>query len=111
MNYLMSLPWEGNVRELENTVEKAVLFCKNPSIDIDLFITEQKIENGQEEDRIPLNWEEFKRYKKTIIDYLDSSYARMLMSISNNNITEASKLGKLERNQIYRLIKKNSVTK
>ena len=39
---LMQMPWKGNVRELENVIERAVLMCKGDVIDEDdLFMTEK----------------------------------------------------------------------
>jgi len=39
---LMSMPWKGNVRELENIIERAILMCKGDLIDTkDLFMTEK----------------------------------------------------------------------
>lgn len=39
---LMQLPWKGNVRELENVIERAVLMCKGDLItEDDLFLTEK----------------------------------------------------------------------
>lgn len=32
MKLLMKLPWEGNVRELENTIERAAILCSNDMI-------------------------------------------------------------------------------
>jgi transcriptional regulator with PAS, ATPase and Fis domain len=32
---LQSYPWPGNVRELENVIERAILLCKGPQIDVD----------------------------------------------------------------------------
>ncbi|TKB11223.1 sigma-54 dependent transcriptional regulator [Desulforhopalus sp. IMCC35007] len=33
MKLLMKLPWEGNIRELENTIERAAILCSNDSIE------------------------------------------------------------------------------
>ena len=39
---LMQMPWKGNVRELENVIERAVLMCKEDLIsNKDLFLTEK----------------------------------------------------------------------
>ena len=39
---LMQMPWKGNVRELENIIERAVLMCKEDLIsNQDLFLTEK----------------------------------------------------------------------
>lgn len=39
---LMQMPWKGNVRELENIIERAVLMCKEDLIsNKDLFLTEK----------------------------------------------------------------------
>ncbi len=32
LRLLVSLPWEGNVRELENTIERAAILCENDTI-------------------------------------------------------------------------------
>ncbi|SHO45992.1 sigma-54-dependent transcriptional regulator [Desulfopila aestuarii] len=35
MRLLMRLPWEGNIRELENTIERAAILCNNNIIESD----------------------------------------------------------------------------
>lgn len=35
MKLLMKLPWEGNIRELENTIERAAILCSNSYIEAD----------------------------------------------------------------------------
>jgi len=35
MGLLMRLPWEGNIRELENTIERAAILCNNNIIEAD----------------------------------------------------------------------------
>ena len=42
MQALINMPWKGNVRELENIIERAVLMCKSDLIDMkNLFINEK----------------------------------------------------------------------
>lgn len=35
MNYLMTYPWSGNIRELENTIERAVILAKGKMIQVE----------------------------------------------------------------------------
>jgi len=45
---LMSMPWKGNVRELENIIERAILMCKGDFIDTkDLFMNEKNKETQE----------------------------------------------------------------
>jgi transcriptional regulator with PAS, ATPase and Fis domain len=40
MEALMSYKWPGNIRELRNVIERAVLFCDSGIIDVDLLPVE-----------------------------------------------------------------------
>jgi DNA-binding NtrC family response regulator len=37
MEYLMSYAWPGNIRELENAIERAVIHCKSDTLEAELF--------------------------------------------------------------------------
>lgn len=55
MKLLMKLPWEGNIRELENTIERAAILCSNNIIEAedvqpDTLYSENKSVWGQDVD-------------------------------------------------------------
>lgn len=42
MRYLLQAPWRGNVRELENSIERAVVMCKSENVELtDFFLNEE----------------------------------------------------------------------
>ncbi len=106
LNYLLSCEWQGNIRELENEIERAVLLSKEEVLNIDLFA--QTIEKDKTSilENLPQEWKEYQSYKSEINDKLDANYVQRLMAATNENVQSASKLGGLERAQIYRLLKK-----
>ena len=108
-NYLLSLPWQGNVRELENEIEKAVLLCEQEVLHIELFTDTSPKHSNNIFEKLPGKWIEYKSYKNKIINKLDSSYVKELLNSANNNVQEASEKGGLERAQIYRLMKKDNL--
>ncbi len=106
MAYLQNREWKGNVRELENAIERAVLLCDREYLSLEDFETDADPSANSIFRQLPLKWPQFKEYKKRIGAELESRYIRALMDEAGQNITQASKLGELDRMQIYRLLGK-----
>jgi DNA-binding NtrC family response regulator len=85
--------WPGNIRELQNTLEKAVILAKSDKLDPALFgatgLTNQPVLDNLR------SWEEIERY------YLEQTILR-----HHGNLTEVSKDLKLSRPAVYRKLKK-----
>lgn len=89
MKLLMKLPWEGNIRELENTIERAAILCSNDSMEAedvqpDTLYGEDKTLIGQDIDieqlipkGTPLNDVLYTIEKKMLIQALsDTEYVQ-----------------------------------
>lgn len=98
LKILSDFDWPGDVRELQNSIERAVLLCKEDTLKPELFydlITE-----------IPVDWKEFQIMKAGKIKKAESDYIKHLLSKFNNNVSKASEFAGLRRTQIYRLLRK-----
>jgi two-component system response regulator HydG len=85
--------WPGNIRELQNTLEKAVILAKSDKLDPALFsLTDSTHSFSQDKLR---SWEEIERY------YLEQTILR-----HHGNLTEVSRELKLSRPAVYRKLKK-----
>jgi formate hydrogenlyase transcriptional activator len=46
MNALIRYPWPGNIRELQNLIERAVILSKGPVLNVSLADLKSKTQNG-----------------------------------------------------------------
>ncbi|MEI0610932.1 sigma-54 dependent transcriptional regulator [Brachyspira pilosicoli] len=96
---LSSLQWEGNVRELRNTVETMVVMSKDGKID---------------ESNIP-NWvltsstDDFVIDKEMTLEELEKKYINHLLSKNNFNKAQVAKILGIERATLYRKLKDYNV--
>lgn len=96
---LSSLKWEGNVRELRNTVETMVVMSKDGKID---------------ESNIP-NWvltsstDDFVIDKEMTLEELEKKYINHLLSKNNFNKAQVAKILGIERATLYRKLKDYNV--
>ncbi|NPA54047.1 MAG: sigma-54-dependent Fis family transcriptional regulator [Aquificae bacterium] len=97
---LLSYDWPGNVRELENTIERLVLMTSG---DIINSVFENDVSNRYTKIT-------FKKYKEAKEDF-EKNYLKTLLSLTEGNISKASKISGLTRAQIYRMMKRHGLEK
>jgi two-component system NtrC family response regulator len=94
---LMKLPWEGNIRELENTIERAAILCSDDEIEAediqpDTLYNDDRSQWGQDVDLEPLIPE-----NTSLADVLYTIEEKMLVKALNDTVNvqarAAEKLG------------------
>ena len=89
--------WPGNIRELQNKIEHAVIMTNNTLITPDdLFTNTNTLKNT------------FNSYKDAK-ERFEREYIENLLKVSNGSAIKASKFAGCSRDQIYKLIKKHKL--
>ena len=94
---LMEYNFPGNVRELENIIERSVLLCKGEYITPDLFPQTLQLSSV-----LILNTKEIKP-----LEDITREYARKVLEIFGGNKTKAAEALGISRTSLWRLLKEN----
>ena len=107
IKFILSQPWVGNIRELQNTLNRAFLWSKNTEItenDIsDAMIVREKSEDNSE---VILSLGQVVDAKQ-IIDNYKKRYICAALKASGNNLTKASAMLSLNSHQALKVWMKN----
>jgi DNA-binding NtrC family response regulator len=109
MQVLVSGEYPGNVRELENIIERGVIFCASKTLTLkDLQLdTEEDIFYPQlTEDMGRLS---FKEAKEKMIDRFHNQYIMALLRESGGNISRAADMAGIQRQYLHRLMKEAGI--
>jgi DNA-binding NtrC family response regulator len=106
---LMAYEFPGNVRELENIIERGVIFCRGHSLRVaDLQMepvpaAAPPLSEGQMAE-LP-----FREAKDRAIQYFHSLYIRRLLEQYGGNISRAAEAAGIQRQYLHRLIKEAGI--
>jgi DNA-binding NtrC family response regulator len=109
MHALMGREYPGNVRELENIIERGVIFCTSDTLKVkelhlDTEGTSFFPELTQEVARLS-----FKEAKDKMIDLFHNQYIVALLRESGGNISRAAEIAGIQRQYLHRLMKEAGI--
>ncbi|PCG19615.1 sigma-54 dependent transcriptional regulator [Brachyspira sp. G79] len=96
---LSSLQWDGNVRELRNTIETMVVMCRDGKID-ENSIPDWALKSSSNDD--------FVVEENVTLEELEKMYINYLLSHNNFNKAQVAKILGIERATLYRKLKEDS---
>ena len=110
---LSNYSWPGNIRELENTIQQAIIFSKDGRITENLLPKE--IADVSTEDLfIPKTKEDLQELRKNktekIIDDLDRKFLVNLLRQTNGNVSKAAEISGYDRRQLQNMLNKYSIS-
>ncbi len=109
MQALMGREYPGNVRELENIIERGVIFCNTDALKVkDLHLDPEGASFFPEltEDVARLS---FKEAKDKMISLFHNQYIMALLRESGGNISKAAEIAGIQRQYLHRLMKEAGI--
>lgn len=101
MQKLMFYDWPGNIRELENTIERAVMLSESECIDdADILVPENDVSGDDDS---------FQQSKTRMIVQFERTYIQRLMVTHQGNVTQAARAAKKNRRAFWELVRKHNI--
>jgi DNA-binding NtrC family response regulator len=101
LNYLESLEWKGNVRELQHAIERAVVLCRKDVLDPEDFVSVESPDAPQES-------------AGTLEDFINDKTREYLLDVLDRTKWRKGKAAQIlgvDRATLYRMLKKYSFDK
>ena len=103
---LQAYPWPGNIRELENTIERAVTLARQPTIMAEDLPNEVR-EGVSTDEASDLSREEESFFAKLpTLDAVDKRYVQYVLSRTQGNLSHAAKVLDVDRRSLYRMLER-----
>ena len=109
LDLFMELPWEGNVRELRNVIERSYIMAKGEFIDIEDLPVEYKEIKGKDPTQSiddDINDIDMLEESPTTLEELEKRYIAKVLKMTSGNRSKAARILGLSRRSLYRKLKK-----
>ena len=111
INEMMSYDWPGNVRQLENLIERAIIMAKGNAIThIDLS-DNKKIKKADSSYAVLAEFHPFKKSKERLIKDYEREYFVNLLRKYRGNITQTSRVSQVDIKTIRRKMEEYGLRK
>jgi DNA-binding NtrC family response regulator len=113
MNMLIAYSWPGNIRQLENVVERAIVMAEGDTITTEHLPFVVKAEITHPDTPIPKNSEELKGIKKQVresaVESIEKSFLLDALTRNDWNITKSARDVGMQRSNFQALMRKYKI--
>ncbi|MDO9566018.1 MAG: sigma-54 dependent transcriptional regulator [Candidatus Desulfaltia sp.] len=106
---LISKSWPGNIRELENCIERGVILCQSDTIKISDILPQEPVAHTSPLFDHKIYTLPFKEAKEIIVKAFHHKYINWILQQNNGNISKAAQQAELQRQYLHRLIKEENI--
>jgi DNA-binding NtrC family response regulator len=105
MEYLISRPWPGNIRQLRNVVQKAMIFGKRDVLELGDFVEDHgKINASSYDPTVPCL--PFRVARDELLESFTRRYLMDALTRNSGNVSAAARDSGLERQHFQKLMRK-----
>ncbi|MHC4704055.1 MAG: sigma-54 interaction domain-containing protein, partial [Planctomycetota bacterium] len=104
MSWFMSYSWPGNIRELENKIQQAIVMCTAAVIDVEAI----QVGTGQPEAE-ESQLESFNIAKRRVVDSFARTYLTQLLREQEGDVASAAKKAGKSRTGLWNLLKRYGI--
>ena len=101
VDILQGYSWPGNIRELQNIIERAIITAKGGRLNFESWLATRKSKKKDATEALPFifNFDEAK-------EEFEKKYISELLKSTKGNVSEAAKLSGKFRSDIYRILER-----
>jgi two-component system response regulator HydG len=97
----LAYDWPGNIRELENAVERAVVFCRGGVIGPELLSSV-----SESAEYVSLGWDEA---RELALKRFERSYLTLAMRLHKGSVTKTAEALGISRQALYKAMERNGI--
>jgi DNA-binding NtrC family response regulator len=106
LDYLMTHQWQGNVRELENTIERAIVLSNSSIIRFeDVCTSDNRPNTGEKQEEASLRFPIFGGSKVLTVEELVNKYVQHVLDLNNGAKEKTARDLQIDRKTLYRRLR------
>ncbi|GFO67271.1 sigma-54-dependent Fis family transcriptional regulator [Geomonas limicola] len=108
VNAMVKYPWPGNIREMQNVIERAAVLTHDDVIklgNLPLSFAESYAEDGEE----PIDLRSFKKEREPHVLRVEKKLIQRYLADAGGNVSKAAQLANIPRRTFYRLLDKHGL--
>jgi two-component system, NtrC family, response regulator AtoC len=106
MERLQKYSWPGNIRQLENVIEQAVVLSNQPILTLDDLAPEIRDDSAPRSPSNPSQSEQFFFSDAPNLEEVKKRYVLHVMSRTEGNVSRAARILNIDRRSLYRMLER-----